>query len=151
MKSHIFVGALILVAASCENVWAADASPQPTTSPTNSGKISANPANNTELAQFVKARAAVSANIAAFNALVSNGKSGPSAKKLKALADEIGQQANTIFEYAKSTNNTAAQKLASQLIIDDDITGRKSAQQAIARRLMELDAQLALLAPAVHR
>lgn len=151
MKRHIFVAALILVAASCENVWAADASPQPTTSPTNSGKISAKPGNNAELAQFIKARAAISANIAAFNTLVSKGKSGPDEQKLKGLADEIGRQANTILKYAKSTNNTAAQKLASQLIIDDDITGRKSAQQATARRLMELDAQLGLLEPVVHR
>lgn len=151
MKRHIFVAALTLVAASCENVWAADASPQPTTSPTNSGKTSVKPTNNTELAQFIKARAAVSANIAAFNALVSNGKSGPNAQKLKGLADEIGRQANTILKYAKSTNNTAAQKLASQLILDDDVGGRQSAQQAVARRLMELDAQLALLAQVVHR
>lgn len=151
MKRHIFVAALILVAASCENVWAADASPQPTTSPTNSGKISAKPGNNAELAQFIKARAAISANIAAFNTLVSKGKSGPNEQKLKGLADEIGRQANTILKHAKSTNNTAAQKLASQLIIDDDITGRKSAQQATARRLMELDAQLGLLEPVVHR
>lgn len=151
MRHHAFVVALILVAAGGESVWAADSSPQPTTSPTNSGKSKLKATTDTERAQFVRARATVSANIAEFNALVSKSKSGANAQKLKGLADEIGQQANTILKYAKSTNNAAAQKLASQLILDDDVGGRQSEHQAVACRLMKLDAQLALLAPVVHR
>lgn len=151
MRRHIFVATLMLVSANCESVWAADPSPQPTTLPTNSGKISLKPVNATDRAQFVEARAAVSANIAAFNALVSKGKSGANAQKLKGLANEINRQANTILKYAQSTNNSAAQKLASQLILDDDVAGRQSAHQAAAQRLMELDAQLGLLEPVVHR
>lgn len=150
MRRRIFIAVLILFATSYESVWAADPSPQPTTSPTNSGKTSLKPVNAKKLAQFVKARAAVSANIAAFNALVSKGKSGASAQKLKGLTNEINRQADTILKYAQSTNNSAAPKLASQLILDDDVAGHQSTHQAAAQRLMAIDARLALLEPVVR-
>lgn len=63
MRLRIFVAALILVAANCEGEWSADASPQPTTSPTNSEKTGVKPVKNTELDQSVTGRAAISANI----------------------------------------------------------------------------------------
>lgn len=151
MRRHAFLAAMLLVAVGCNGTWAADASPQPTTSPTNSGKAKLKQSTNADLTQFVKARSAISTSIAEFNALVAKGKSSGNAKKLESLAGEINRQANTILQYAKSTNNTATQKLASRLILDDDVAGRQSALEATAKRLKELDAKLGLLNPVVHR
>lgn len=151
MRRPLILATTCLISVGCVNTWAADPSPQPTTSPTNSGKIHLKPASNADQAQFVKARSAISASIAEFQATVSKGKSRVNAKELEALTHEINRQANIIRRYAKTANNTAAEKLAAQLIIDDDVTGRKPAQQATARRLMELDAKLGLLEPVVHR
>lgn len=151
MKHHAFVAASLVVAIGSGATLAADSSPQPTTSPTNSGKTSPKTASSAELAQFVEARSAIGTRILEFNELVSKGKSRVNPKEIKYLAKEINRLANAILRHARTTNNLAAEKLASQLIIDDDVTGRQAAWDATASRLMELDTKLSLLHPVVHR
>lgn len=146
----------------CGPVFSADPSPQPTTSPTTSGKqtLKASGAggqvlktlNKAELSRFVSARNAISENIVSFNNLVNSGSKSRNQKEaLKRIAGEITKQAAHVQRYAKLTNNKIAEKVASKLIIDDDVTGRQVSAGALAKQLLELDAQLALLEPVVHR
>ncbi|MFK8033939.1 MAG: hypothetical protein AB8B94_07320 [Hyphomicrobiales bacterium] len=129
--------------------FAADPSPQPTTSPTTSGKLQL---SKVELSRFVNARSAITESITKFNALVKSGdKSKSQLQELKMLAAEINKQAVNIQRYSQLTNNSKAGKIAAQLILDDDVAGRKVFHSATAKRLSELDAQLALLEPVVHR
>lgn len=129
--------------------FAADPSPQPTTSPTTSGKLQLNKA---ELSKFVNARSTISKSIAKFNGLVKSGaKSKSQLQEMKMLAAEINKQAASIQRYSKLTNNSEAGGIAAQLIIDDDIAGRKVSHSATAKRLSELDAQLNLLEPIISR
>lgn len=127
----------------------ADPSPLPTTSPTTSGKLNLSKA---ELARFGDTRSSIRDNIAKFSKVVKSGrKSEKYIQELQGLAAEITKQAAEYQRYSKLANNPKAEKIASQLILDDDVGGRQSLHQATAKRLMELASQLALLAPVVNR
>lgn len=148
MIPTVVLGAAFGVAMSSMS-FAADPSPQPTTSPTTSGKLQL---NKVELSRFVSARSTITENIAKFNGFVKSGaKSKSQLQEMKILAAEINKQAASIQRYAKLTNNPEAGRIAAQLIIDDDVAGRKVSHRATAKRLSELDAQLALLEPVVYR
>lgn len=142
--------------------FSADPSPQPTKSPSTSSKHTMKKPsasshglkqlNKVELSRFIGARTAIRENIAKFDSLVkSGGKSKRHRGELARIAGEITKQAATIQRYSELTNNSAAEKIASQLILDDDVAGRQISNGALAQHLLELDAQLALLEPVVHR
>lgn len=129
--------------------FTADPSPQPTTSPTTSGKMQL---GKTEVSQFVNTRSAIRKNIAKFNELVEAGaKSKKQQQDLNRLAQDITKQAAQIQKYSQLTKNSQAERIAAALLLDDDVGGRQSARQATAKRLLELDAKLGLLEPIGNR
>lgn len=129
--------------------FAADPSPQPTTSPTTSGKMQL---NKVELSKFVNARSTISKSVAKFNEMAKTGaKSKSQLQEMKMLTEEITKQAANIQRYSKLTNSSEAGKIAAQLILDDDVGGRKVSHTATAKRLSKLDSQLALLEPIMSR
>ncbi len=147
---------------------AADDAPQPTTSPTNSrdgtliqtdvfpddeaaSKLKVSQKN---LDRFVKARAAIGNDVASFQkmaAAASKNLTPAEQQQLKGLLADIRKQAGAVSTYAKASGNPAAEKIASQLIINDDILGEQAMIVATAKLLADLDAQLGLLEPVVHR
>ncbi len=103
--------------------------------------------NRVDAAKYKRSRIVLRKAIARFNLLSRKAKRGltPNLKaSLKRSLKTIRGHAGVIRSLSRKANNTKATRLASQMIIDDDVAGRVPAIQAAARRLSGLESQLTI-------
>lgn len=134
---------------------ASDSTPQPTTSPTNSGKAATlKSIPKGDIDRFNKARESILDSIKEFNALATKSKSEISKsdeRRLKAILGDIAKNSRIVREHSLRLGDLEGESLAGQLIIDDDITGKQASVQSTAKILAGLGDRLGLLEPVVYR
>lgn len=132
-------------------VLASDSTPQPTTSPTNSGKAAAlKSILKGDIDRFVKARESILGSIKEFNSLAakSNGEvSKTDERRMKAILGDIANNSRIVHAHSLRLGDLEGKSLAGQLIINDDITGKQASVKSTAKILASLGDRLALLEP----
>ncbi len=104
--------------------------------------------NRTDASKYKRSRLALRRAIARFNQLSRQAKRGLTPKlkaSLKRSLKTIRSHAGVVRSLSRKAKNSKGMRLASQMIINDDITGRVPSIEAAARRLSGLESQLATI------